>query len=155
MNVRKVVPVLVAVAVLAGGFGIVASSMSSGVFNLTLEEALASSSTLGKKEFKVGGNVAEGSVAKGANAFETSFAIVDAAGHRMDAVYQGALPDPFAEGREVILQGHLEGDKRIRVSKITVKCPSKYEEAGVTEEQADQYYKDKYKNGHREEKPGS
>jgi len=153
VTARKIVPVVVAVAVLAGGFGIVASSMQSGVFNLTLEEALAASETLGRKEFKVGGNVMEGSVSKGANAFETAFAITDANARRLDCLYQGALPDPFAEGREVILQGHLEGAKRMRVTKITVKCPSKYEEAGVSEEQADQYYKDKYKNGHREDAP--
>lgn len=153
MNARKIVPVVVAVAVLGGGFAIVASSMQSGVFNLTLEEALAATDTLGSKEFKVGGNVLAGSVAKGSNTFETSFAITDIGNHRLDCLYQGALPDPFAEGREVIVQGHLEGPGRMRVSKITVKCPSKYQEAGITEEQADQYYKNKYENGHKEAAP--
>ncbi len=154
MAVRKVVPVLVAVVVLVGGFAIVGSSMKSGVFNLTLEEALAASGTLGDREFKVGGNVMQGSVSKGANSFETAFAITDAGGRQLDCLYQGALPDPFAEGREVILQGHLESDRRMRVSKITVKCPSKYQEAGVSEEQADQYYRNKYQNGHREDTGG-
>jgi cytochrome c-type biogenesis protein CcmE len=153
VNARKIVPVVVALAVLGGGFAIVASSMQSGVFNLTLEEALAASETLGSKEFKVGGNVMEGTIAKGSNTFETLFAITDIGGHRLDCLYQGALPDPFAEGREVIVQGHLEGPTRMRVSKITVKCPSKYQEAGVTEEQADQYYKGKYETGHQEAAP--
>jgi hypothetical protein len=31
------------------------------------------------------------------------------------------------------------------VSKITVKCPSKYQEAGVTEEAAAEYYNTKYR----------
>jgi len=153
VNARKIVPVIVAVAVLVGGFAIVASSMQSGVFNLTLQEAIAASDTLGTKEFKVGGNVLAGSIKKGSNTFETSFVITDIDGRRLDCMYQGALPDPFAEGREVILQGHLEGGMRLRVLKITVKCPSKYEEAGVTEDQADKYYKDKYLNGHQEDAP--
>lgn len=155
MSAGKIVPIVVAIAVLGGGFAIVASSMQSGVFSLTLEEALAASETLGSREFKVGGNVVEGSIAKGSNTFETMFAVADAGGRRLECLYQGALPDPFAEGREVILQGRLEGEKRMRVSKITVKCPSKYQEAGVSEEQADEYYKGKYKGGHREGDPAA
>ncbi len=149
MSARKIVPVVVAVALLVGGFAIVGSSMQSGVFSLTLEEALAASETLGSKEFKVGGNVVEGSVSRGSNAFETTFSIADAAGRRLVCAYQGALPDPFAEGREVILQGSFERGNRMKVSKITVKCPSKYQEAGVDEEKANEYYKNKYDGGHR------
>ena len=146
---RKVIPILVAVAVVGGGVAIVASSMESGVFNLTVEEALASAERLTGKEFKVGGIVAEGSVARGATPFELNFTVADKAGRRLDCHYKGAVPDPFQEGREVILQGQMGTAGRMEVSKITVKCPSKYQEEGVTEEQADKYYQNKYDKGHR------
>lgn len=145
---RKIVIALVALAVLGGGVAIIGSSMSQGVFNLTLAEALASPDRLQGKEFKVVGNVADGSVVKGATPFDLDFAVTDKEGRRLDCHYKGAVPDPFAEGREVILQGTMDG-RKMQVSKITVKCPSKYQEEGVTEDQADQYYKKKYDRGHR------
>lgn len=146
---RKVVTVLLAVAVLAGGVAIVASSMSGGVFSLTIAEAQSAPELHVGKEVKVSGDVVAGSVVRGATPFEMEFAIADKEGRRLDCHYKGSIPDPFAEGREVILQGSIGADRRMEVSKITVKCPSKYQEAGVSEEQADDYYRKKYQNGHR------
>ena len=149
MPARKVVTVVVALAVVGGGVAIVGSSMSSGVFSLTVEDVLSSTDRLLGKEFKVAGNVATGSVARGASPFDLDFAITDKGGRRLDCHYKGAVPDPFAEGREVILQGALGAGKRMEVTKITVKCPSKYQEEGMGEDQYDDYYRQKYEKGHR------
>ena len=146
---RKVIVAFVALAVLVGGVAIVGSSMSSGVFNLTIGDALSSPDKLQGREFKVVGDVVAGSVKKGATPFDLDFAIADKEGRRMECHYKGAVPDPFAEGREVILQGTLDASSRMQVTKITVKCPSKYQEEGVSEDQYDDYYKGKYDRGHR------
>jgi cytochrome c-type biogenesis protein CcmE len=142
---KKIATVLIALVVLGGGVAIVGSSMSSGVFNLTLADALARPERLVGQEFKVGGNVAAGSVVRSPDGFEVAFTIEDAESRRLKCHYKGAVPDPFAEGREVILQGTLDAANVMQVSKITVKCPSKYQEAGVTEEEAADYYQTKYK----------
>ncbi|MBM4396497.1 MAG: cytochrome c maturation protein CcmE [Deltaproteobacteria bacterium] len=146
---KKIVTVLIAVAVLGGGVAIVASSMSSGVFSLTIAEAQSAPERLAGKELKVTGDVVSGSIRRGATPFEMDFAIADKEGRRLDCHYKGAIPDPFAEGREVILQGALGTDRKLEVSKITVKCPSKYQEAGIAEDRYDDYYGKKYKDGHR------
>lgn len=151
MTVKKVITVLIALAVVGGGIAIVGSSMSSGVFNLTLQQVLDSPSKLGEREFKVVGNVAIGSIKQGSSPFDIDFAIVDQEGRRLACHYKGAVPDPFAEEREVILQGRLADDSRMEVTKITVKCPSKYQEEGLSEAEYQGYYNKKYKNGHREE----
>ncbi|MBP7124979.1 cytochrome c maturation protein CcmE [Myxococcota bacterium] len=148
---KRWIPLTVAGLVLAGGLVVVGSSMSGGVYSLTLEEALTAADRIGDREFKVSGNVKEGSVRKGQNAFETRFDIGDGTGRTLSCVYQGALPDPFAEGREVILQGRMDGAGTMRVGRMIVKCPSKYQEAGVSEEQAEEYYREKYRGGHRKE----
>ncbi len=145
MKGKRVATIVVALAVLGGGVGIIGSSMTSGVFNLTVAEALAQPERLVGREFKVGGNVAAGSILRGESPFEIDFTIEDADARRLNCRYKGAVPDPFAEGREVILQGTLDASHRMQVSKITVKCPSKYQEAGVTEEAAENYYQTKYK----------
>jgi cytochrome c-type biogenesis protein CcmE len=142
---KRVATIVVALAVLVGGVAIIGSSMTSGVFNLTVAEALAQPERLVGHEFKVGGNVAVGSIVRGDSPFEIDFTIEDADARRLDCRYKGAVPDPFAEGREVILQGKLDASHRMQVSKITVKCPSKYQEAGVTEEAAESYYQTRYK----------
>ncbi len=146
---KRAVTIAVALLVLAGGVAIVGSSMSAGVFQLTLEETLASPERYQDRELKVVGTVARGSVLRGPNPFEMTFSIRDAAGRVLPCHYQGTVPDPFAEDREVILQGILKEGPRMEVSKITVKCPSKYQEEGVSEEEAAQYYERKYRSGHQ------
>jgi cytochrome c-type biogenesis protein CcmE len=43
-------------------------------------------------------------------------------------VYQGVLPDMFAEGREVVIEGRWQ-DGRLAAHQIMTSCPSKYEPA--------------------------
>ena len=45
----------------------------------------------------------------------------------LPVIYQGVVPDPFREGREVIVSGQLEGGTFVaeRDSLVT-KCPSKF-----------------------------
>ena len=145
MNRKKISTIIIAVVILAGGVAVIVSSMSKGVFNLTVAQALASPERLVGQEFKVGGKVVANSVIQCKTPFELDFAIDDEEGRRLDCSYEGIVPDPFAEGREVILQGTLDASHVMVVSKITVKCPSKYQEAGVTEEAAAEYYNTKYR----------
>lgn len=43
--------------------------------------------------------------------------------------YEGVVPDPFREGREVIVSGKLEGDKFVaQRDSLVTKCPSKFTE---------------------------
>ena len=56
------------------------------------------------------------------------FAIRDRDGtESLPVSYQGVVPDPFREGREVIVSGRLEGGTFVaeRDSLVT-KCPSKF-----------------------------
>jgi len=41
--------------------------------------------------------------------------------------YQGILPDMFAEGRDVIVEGKYEAGQSFAAEKIMTSCPSKYE----------------------------
>lgn len=80
------------------------------------------------REFKVHGNVVEGSVFQDQDDGEYHF-VIEFKGKRLEVVYDDLLPDTFAEGGEVVLTGRLERDgSRLRSSEMTAKCPSKYEE---------------------------
>jgi cytochrome c-type biogenesis protein CcmE len=66
-----------------------------------------------------------------------NFSVVDrAGGTTVPVAYTGTVPDPFREGREVIVTVQKQGGRYVgeRNSLIT-KCPSKYKEAPPSEKQ--------------------
>jgi cytochrome c-type biogenesis protein CcmE len=81
------------------------------------------------------GTVAAGSVHRLGNVLD--FAVRDRAGTTaIPIAYTGTIPDPFREGREVVVTVEKDGSSYIgeRNSLIT-KCPSKYKEAPPSEKQ--------------------
>ncbi|PRP98321.1 cytochrome c-type biogenesis protein CcmE [Enhygromyxa salina] len=80
------------------------------------------------REFKVHGNVVEGTLSQDDDD-DTYHFVIEFKGKRLKVVYDNLLPDTFVEGGEVVLTGHLDPDSMvIRSSEMTAKCPSKYEE---------------------------
>ena len=78
------------------------------------------------RSYELTGKVVKGSIAHAGD--ELRFRIRDRDGTASLPVrYMGALPDPFREGREVIVSGELRGGTFVaeRDSLIT-KCPSKF-----------------------------
>ncbi|MGI8726792.1 MAG: cytochrome c maturation protein CcmE [Solirubrobacterales bacterium] len=77
--------------------------------------------------YDVTGKVADGSVERGQ---QLRFEIADRdGGEAVPVVYDGIVPDPFREGREVIVTGALEGGTLVaEKDSLITKCPSKFEE---------------------------
>ena len=78
------------------------------------------------RSYELTGKVVDGSVAHRGD--ELRFSIRDRDGTQAVPVrYAGAVPDPFREGREVIVSGELRGGTFVaeRDSLVT-KCPSKF-----------------------------
>jgi cytochrome c-type biogenesis protein CcmE len=79
------------------------------------------------KTYKLGGTVVKGSVER--NRDQLRFDLADPKGSAtVTVVYAGAVPDPFREGREVIVTVTKQGGTYVgeRDSLVT-KCPSKFE----------------------------
>jgi cytochrome c-type biogenesis protein CcmE len=78
------------------------------------------------KSYELTGRVANGSVSR--NGDLLSFRVRDRAGSASVPVrYQGTVPDPFREGREVIVKGRLsEGIFVAEKDSLVTKCPSKF-----------------------------
>jgi cytochrome c-type biogenesis protein CcmE len=78
------------------------------------------------RSYELTGKVVDGSVRRGGEGLR--FAIRDRDGAAsVPVVYSGVVPDPFREGREVIVTGELKNGAFVaeRDSLIT-KCPSKF-----------------------------
>ena len=76
--------------------------------------------------YELTGKVANGSVSRGGELL--SFRVRDRGGRASVPVrYRGTVPDPFREGREVIVKGQLrEGVFVAEKDSLVTKCPSKF-----------------------------
>jgi cytochrome c-type biogenesis protein CcmE len=98
-------------------------SFSAGTSQLLPSEALAQKPD---DKFELGGLVVKGSVRESGD--ELLFAIKDPNGpEQIPVQYSGSVPDPFREGREVLVEGELENGRFVgEPNTMTTKCPSKF-----------------------------
>ena len=87
------------------------------------------------RSYVVTGTVASGSVHRVGTVLD--FAVRDRAGSTAIPVsYTGTVPDPFREGREVIVTVEKHGGNYVgERNTLITKCPSKYKEAPAGEKQ--------------------
>jgi cytochrome c-type biogenesis protein CcmE len=113
---------LTAAVLLAGG--LIYTSFSASSPAVTPSRLLTDAGT--GRSYQLTGTVVNGSVHR--NGAEMSFRVRDRTGTASVPVrYSGEVPDPFRQGREVIVQVRKQGDVFVgeRDSLIT-KCPSKF-----------------------------
>jgi cytochrome c-type biogenesis protein CcmE len=77
--------------------------------------------------YKLGGRVVAGSVKRGRDSL--TFEVQDPKGAaKVPVHYTGSVPDPFREGREVIVTVQREGSVFVgQRDSLVTKCPSKFE----------------------------
>ena len=143
-------PLIIATIVGVGLLLVVQSSFSSGSYSLEIDVVQEKATRYLGRDVKIVGVVAEGTIETRTDPskIETHFQIHDGKGHTLSILYPHNPPDPFKEGRQVIVEGVLEkgedGKERVLCQKLTVKCPSKYQEEGLADSNADDYYRKKY-----------
>lgn len=116
---------MLSVAVLLAGV-LVYTSFSASTEASTPSEVMKNAEP--GRSYEVTGKVVNGSVERVGDRLE--FAIRDRDGTAsVPVIYAGVVPDPFREGREVIVSGKLEG-KRFTAERdsLVTKCPSKFTE---------------------------
>ena len=108
---------------------LVYTSFSGATEAKTPSQLLASGGSDGKS-YELTGKVADGTVRKDGD--ELRFRIRDRAGSAsVPVVYSGVVPDPFREGREVIVEGKMkDGTFLAERDSLVTKCPSKFKNKG-------------------------
>lgn len=77
--------------------------------------------------YELTGMVADGSVAHDGTELRFEVADRDDPSATIPVAYQGTVPDPFREGREVILSGTVAGGTFVAdKDSLITKCPSKF-----------------------------
>ena len=81
--------------------------------------------------FRLDGIVAAGSIQYDQKAARLQFRMTDGK-ESVNIVYEGLMPDAFADGRDVVVEGIFRHtDHTLLASKLVTKCPSKYESEGL------------------------
>lgn len=127
-RMRLVVGLLVGVLAF---YLIVDSMMQGGAYFLTVEEAAAASLEPGRP-VRIKGTVVAGSYQnpEGSNRHEFS---IHGGDRVMQVTYDGPMPDVFAEGREVVVEGSLKESGVLAAHEVIAKCPSKYEGGQISD----------------------
>jgi len=115
--------VALSVAVLLGG-ALVYTSFDAATEARQPSELIGSAQP--GKSYELTGTVVGGSVSRGEKLLR--FAVRDRGGKASVPVsYRGAVPDPFREGREVIVTGKLQNGVFVgEKDSLVTKCPSKF-----------------------------
>ena len=126
---RFSIKIMVAVAALVAGFAILfgVGLKGSMVYYLTVGEFLdrKGREDLGEN-FRVNGNVVEGSIERTPGEMGAVFRMTD--GSRQLKVHFGKeTPDTFVDGSEVVVEGAMRDDGMFESHTLLAKCPSKYE----------------------------
>jgi cytochrome c-type biogenesis protein CcmE len=81
--------------------------------------------------FRLDGIVAAGTIQYDQRAPRLQFRMTDGK-EAVTVVYDGLMPDAFADGRDVVVEGTFQQtDRTLHASKLVTKCPSKYEAQGL------------------------
>lgn len=118
----RLVVALSAALILAGALAYTSFSASSSA--VTPSQLLASANA--NQTYQLTGKVVAGSYVRHADGI--AFRVRDRDGTASVPVrYTGAVPDPFREGREVIVDVRKRGDVYVgEKDSLTTKCPSKF-----------------------------
>ncbi len=100
----------------------------TSVYYLTIDELLAKREAVAGEGLRVSGQVGAKSVEWNPATLDLKFRLVNA--DNADGVpvaYNGVLPDMFADGRDVIVEGTYTREGAFHARTLLTSCPSKYE----------------------------
>jgi cytochrome c-type biogenesis protein CcmE len=121
--------IVLAVGALVAGFAILfgVGLKGSMVYYLTVGEFLDRSGRedLGEN-FRVNGNVVDGSIERTAGKLGAAFVMTDGA-RQLRVSFGKETPDTFVDGSEVVVEGAMGADGVFEAHTLLAKCPSKYE----------------------------
>ncbi len=110
---------------LALGYLVFMGFQDSVTYYYTVSELMEQGSSIYDENVRVKGQVAPGSVEQEATGRILRFTIIDGE-ESLSITYQGAVPDTFKVGAEVIVEGQFNSNGIFQAHTLMPKCPSRY-----------------------------
>jgi cytochrome c-type biogenesis protein CcmE len=100
----------------------------TSVYYLTIDEFLSKREAVAGEGLRIAGRVGAKSMSWNPATLDLTFRLANFEGNDgVDVVYNGVLPDMFAEGRDVIVEGTYGHQGTFHARTLLTACPSKYE----------------------------
>ena len=124
--------------VVAVGYLIYTGIQETKVYYFTIDEFMLKRETFTNTDVRIAGRVQDGSMQWDPAALNLDFVLIPIDETTADETtaplapgvpvhYQGIVPDMFAEGRDVVVEGVYTPEQNLVASTIMTSCPSKYE----------------------------
>ena len=132
MNRSSIRLIIVGLAVVGSvAYLIVSGVKQTGLHYMTVTELATAEKAPQSGGFRLDGKIQAGSIAYDQKAPRLTFQMTDGT-EAISVVYDGLMPDAFADGREVVVEGTFRhADRTLHATKLVTKCPSKYEAEGL------------------------
>lgn len=129
---QRLIVVLFVVIFSSIAIGLVVYSLRENINLFYPPQELANGKAPVDRTIRAGGCVVPGSVARDPDSLQVAFDITD--GHaNVTVTYQGILPDLFAEGEAVVVNGQLHNDGRFEAREVLAKHDENYTPPEVAE----------------------
>jgi len=125
-----------AVIALAIVYLIFTATQSTASYFLTVEELHEKGSAIYDRNVRVSGKVVGDSVDFNSRDLLLRFQITGESGETLPVSFNGPKPDQMRHDAEAIIQGKYDGNE-FTAQELLLKCPSRYEESGFTEEKVE------------------
>jgi cytochrome c-type biogenesis protein CcmE len=117
-----------AIIVAAVSYLVYTGIRETSVYYLTIDEFLSRREAIAGEGLRVAGRVGANSVSWNAATLDLKFRLANFEDDDgVEVVYNGVLPDMFAEGRDVIVEGSYAHQGAFHARTLLTACPSKYE----------------------------
>jgi cytochrome c-type biogenesis protein CcmE len=123
----------VVVGLIAAGIAVLlVTTASGGRYELEVGQVVTTPEKFVNKNVRVRGQIKAGSIFATIEYGRplTRFTVVDEHGHELAVVSRESPPDNFEGGKSCIVEGKYTEDGLLESTRLTMKCPSKYEADG-------------------------
>ncbi len=125
-----------AVIALAIIYLVFTATRSTAAYFLTVEELHDKGSAIYGRNARVSGKVVGDSIDFNSRDLILRFEVIGEGGETLPVVFNGPKPDQMRHDAEAIIEGKYDGNE-FTAQTLLLKCPSRYEESGFTEEKVE------------------
>ncbi len=122
---KRLMLVLLGLSGLAVGAWLVLSAFQKNLVFFFTPTQIQAGEAPANRSFRVGGMVEPGSLQRLPDGMSYRFVVTDTA-QRVQVHYKGLLPDLFKEGKGVVAQGRLGGDRQFQADEVLAKHDENY-----------------------------
>ena len=127
MTTKSIVKTLIGVFVIGGGvtYFMFQAMQSSWAYYYSVDELMVDTSVAQGNSLRVAGRVKEDSIQRDLQKMQLTFTLAGST-KEVPIQFGGTVPDNFAEGKEVVVEGLLGASGTFQADTLTTKCESKY-----------------------------